>query len=142
MLPIPRDVALERHAPMWVPQPRIAPQPVRRRADAWARPAHSADVAQARMFDAILQGEIAELESLVASMEARWLRRCERGIDDANRPAEALVRMGGACWRRSNSWTPCGPGSRRNERIPPDGDPLTEIQTDGVHTPVAAASRG
>ena len=80
---------------MWVPQPRIAQQPVRRRADPWARPAHPADVVQARMFDAILQGEIAELEGLVASMETRWLRRCQRGIDDANRPPEALVRMRG-----------------------------------------------
>jgi hypothetical protein len=80
---------------MWVPQARIAPVPVRHRGDAWARPAHPADVAQARMFDAILQGEIAELEELVASMEKRWLRRCERGIDDEKRPPESLVRMRG-----------------------------------------------
>jgi hypothetical protein len=51
--------------------------------------------AQARMFDAIMQGEIAELEQHVASMEKRWLRRCERGIDDENRPPENLVRMRG-----------------------------------------------
>jgi hypothetical protein len=80
---------------MWVPQPRLAPVPDRRRADAWARPAHPADVWQSRMFDAILQGEIAELEELVASMEKRWLRRCERGIDDENRPPESLQRMRG-----------------------------------------------
>jgi hypothetical protein len=81
---------------MWVPQPRIAPVPVRRRrVDAWARPAHPADVAQSRMFDAIMQDEIAELQELVVSMENRWLRRCERGIDDANRPPESLVRMRG-----------------------------------------------
>jgi hypothetical protein len=52
-------------------------------------------VAQSRVFDAILQGEIAELEELVASMEKRWLRRCERGIDDEKRPPESLVRMRG-----------------------------------------------
>jgi hypothetical protein len=80
---------------MWVPRPRIAPVPDRRRADAWARPAQPADVLQARMFDAILQGEIAELEELVASMEKRWLRRCERGIDDGKRPPESLQRMRG-----------------------------------------------
>jgi hypothetical protein len=80
---------------MWVPQPHIAQAPVRHRADAWARPAHPADVAQARMFDAIMQGEIAELEELAASLEKRWLRRCERGIDDENRPPESLVRMRG-----------------------------------------------
>jgi hypothetical protein len=47
------------------------------------------------MFDTLLLGEIAELEDLVASMEERWLRRCERGIDDDNRPPESLVRMRG-----------------------------------------------
>ena len=95
VLSIPRDVALQPHTPTWVPRPRLAPVPVRHRADAWARPAHPADVAQARMFDAILQGEIAELEELVASMEKRWLRRCERGIDEGKRPPESLVRMRG-----------------------------------------------
>jgi hypothetical protein len=80
---------------MWVPQPRIAAVPVGHRADAWARPAQPADVLQARMFDAILLGEIAELEELVASMEKRWLRRCERGIDDENRPPESIRRMRG-----------------------------------------------
>jgi hypothetical protein len=74
-----------------VPRPRS----VRQRADTWARPAHPADIAQARVFNAVLSGEIAELETLVASMEKRWLRRCERGIDNANRPPEALVRMRG-----------------------------------------------
>jgi hypothetical protein len=39
-----------------------------------ARPAHPADIAQARLFDAVLLGEIAELATLVASMEKRWLR--------------------------------------------------------------------
>jgi hypothetical protein len=95
VLSISADVGLEPREPMWVPQPRIAPVPIRRRADAWARPAHPADIAQARTFDAVMQGEIAELEDLVASMEKRWLRRCERGIDDANRPPENLVRMRG-----------------------------------------------
>jgi hypothetical protein len=47
------------------------------------------------MFDTLLLGEIAELEVLVASMEKRWLRRCERGIDDEHRPPENLVRMRG-----------------------------------------------
>jgi hypothetical protein len=91
VLPIPSAVDVEPHRPVWVPRPRI----VRQRADDWVRPAHPADIAQARLFDAVLLGEIAELEALVASMEKRWLRRCERGIDDANRPPENLVRMRG-----------------------------------------------
>jgi hypothetical protein len=95
VLSISRDVDPEPRQPMWVPQPRIAVVPVGRRADAWARPAHPADIAQARMFDTILQGEIAELEQLVASMERKWLRRCERGIDDENRPPESILRMRG-----------------------------------------------
>lgn len=67
----------------------------RRRLNAVTRPAHAADVAQARVFDAVLRGEIDELEEVLASMEGRWLKRCERGNDDPNRPPEALVRMRG-----------------------------------------------
>jgi hypothetical protein len=52
-------------------------------------------MAQAEVFDAVLRGEIEELEKVVSSMEQRWLWRCERGIDDPNRPSEALVRMRG-----------------------------------------------
>jgi hypothetical protein len=91
VLSISREVGVAAHRPVWVPRPRTAPQ----RADAWARPAHPADIAQARVFDAVLLGEIAELEALAASVEKRWLRRCERGIDDPNRAPEALVRMRG-----------------------------------------------
>jgi hypothetical protein len=91
VLSIPRDVGYEPHRPVWVPRPRIVPQ----RPDGWARPVHPADVAQARLFDAVLLGEIVELEELVASMEKRWLRRCERGIDDENRPPDSIVRMRG-----------------------------------------------
>src|SRR5258705_8129382 len=80
---------------MWVRQAPLAVVPVVHRAFAWARPAHPGDVAQARMFDAILQGEIAELEQLAASMERKWLRRCERGHDDENRPPEGLLGMRG-----------------------------------------------
>ncbi len=91
MLSITRDVGVEPRRPVPVPRARIVPQ----RADAWMRPAHPADIAQARLFDAVLLGEIAELEALVASIEKRWVRRCERGIDDPNRPPENLVRMRG-----------------------------------------------
>ena len=91
MLSISRDVGPEPRRTAWVPRPRIVPE----RPEAWARPAHPADVAQARMFDALLLGEIAELEELVASIERRWLQRCERGVDDENRPPESLVRMRG-----------------------------------------------
>ncbi len=42
-----------------------------------------------------MQGEIAELEVLVASMEQVWLRRRERGMDGEDRPPESLVRMRG-----------------------------------------------
>jgi hypothetical protein len=78
-----------------ISQTRVAPQRRHLRRDASARPAHPADVAQAQVFDAILRAEIEELEKVVASMEQRWLTRCERGIDDPNRPSEALVRMRG-----------------------------------------------
>ena len=91
MLSTSRDVGHYPREATPVPLPRLAPVPDRNRADAWARPAHPADEAQARVFDAVLQGEIAELERLVATTEQRWLRRCERGIDDESRPPEGLV---------------------------------------------------
>jgi hypothetical protein len=56
------------------------------------RPVQRADQAQAQLFDDILQAEIAELEALVQSAEARWTRRQERGIGD-HRPPEALVQL-------------------------------------------------
>ena len=96
VLSIPRDVGFEPHRPVWVPRPRIVPH----RPEAWARPAHPADVACVVPHDgggapdSILLGEIAELEELVASMEKRWLRRCERG-DNENRPPVSIVRMRG-----------------------------------------------
>ena len=61
-------------------------------ADVSARPISAADVAQARLFDEILQGEIAELEEVAQSAEARWLRRRQRDIGDDRIP-EALVRL-------------------------------------------------
>lgn len=78
-----------------ISQPRVAAQRRHQRTDALARPANPADVAQARVFDVVLRGEIEELEKVVSSMEHRWLCRCERGIDNPNRPPEALVRMRG-----------------------------------------------
>ena len=89
MLSITRDVDAEPHRPAWVPRPRIVARP----SEAWARPAHPGDIAQARVFDAVLLGEIAELEALATSMEKRWRRRCERGIDDYRRPPENLAKM-------------------------------------------------
>ena len=59
------------------------------------RPTHAADVAQARIFQGILQSEIAELEDLVASAEGHWRKRCDRGIDAPDRPPEALMKLRG-----------------------------------------------
>jgi predicted secreted protein len=89
VLSIPTEIDVEPHRPAWAPRPRI----VARRPESWARPAHPGDIAQARVFDALLLGEIAELQELAASMERRWRRRCERGIDDYRRPPENLAKM-------------------------------------------------
>jgi hypothetical protein len=56
-------------------------------------PAQAGDVAQARLFDAILQGEIAELEQLAESAERSWLQQRVRGAGDDTLPEE-LVRLG------------------------------------------------
>lgn len=58
-----------------------------------SRPVHSADVAQSRLFEDILIGEIAELRDLLAATELRWRRLRERSrVADAPMP-EALVRL-------------------------------------------------
>jgi hypothetical protein len=61
--------------------------------DARVRPAHAGDVAQAHVFVALMRSEIKELKELVASAEKHWRRRCDRGVDDAGRPPEALLRL-------------------------------------------------
>ncbi|QZH60983.1 hypothetical protein K1X22_04090 [Mycolicibacterium farcinogenes] len=58
-----------------------------------SRPVHSADIAQSRLFEDILIGEIAELRDLLAATELRWRRLRERSrVADAPMP-EALVRL-------------------------------------------------
>ncbi len=58
-----------------------------------SRPVHSADIAQSRLFEDILIGEIAELRNLLAATELRWRRLRERSrVADAPMP-EALVRL-------------------------------------------------
>jgi hypothetical protein len=71
-----------------------APRP-QRRAVGSTRPAHPADMAQARLFETILLRELTELEELVATAETHWLRRCERGADRHDQPPEVLVRFRG-----------------------------------------------
>lgn len=58
-----------------------------------ARPVHSADIAQSRLFEDILIGEIAELRDLLAATELRWRRLRERSrVTDAPM-SEALSRL-------------------------------------------------
>ncbi|MDF3342164.1 hypothetical protein P3H80_32410 [Mycolicibacterium septicum] len=58
-----------------------------------SRPVHSADIAQSRLFEDILVGEIAELRDLLAATELRWRRVRERSrVAEAPMP-EALVRL-------------------------------------------------
>jgi hypothetical protein len=57
------------------------------------RPVQAADVAQARLFDEILQNEIAELEQIAEAAERQWLQRRVRGVGEDSLP-DALVRLG------------------------------------------------
>ena len=61
--------------------------------DARTRRAHASDVAQAQVFAALMQSEIKELQGLVSLAEKHWQRRRDRGLDDAGRPPEALLRL-------------------------------------------------
>jgi hypothetical protein len=67
-------------AELWPTQARvITPMPgyhgTARRA--WSRPRSAADMAQARLFDDILQDELVELQELAAAIEARAADRDE-----------------------------------------------------------------
>ncbi|HUO40624.1 MAG TPA: hypothetical protein VMU34_23515 [Mycobacterium sp.] len=90
----PRHVSSQRPEPRRVSGPRSAPAAAGT-IDTSARPAHPADVAQARVFETILQGEIAELQHLIASVQRRSLGRREHGIDNVGQPAEAVMRLRG-----------------------------------------------
>ncbi len=58
-----------------------------------ARPAHSADVAQSRLFEDLLLEEIAELRDTLAGAELRWRRLRDRSrVADAPVP-DALLRL-------------------------------------------------
>jgi exonuclease VII large subunit len=68
---------------------------------AWSRPRSAADMAQARLFDEILESEIAELEELAEDIEARSADRHQQGhsrelrrlnvrIDEVRRLLDAL----------------------------------------------------
>jgi hypothetical protein len=47
------------------------------------RPPHPADLAQSRLFEALLLDDIDELEDRAATAERRWQRRRERKTEDA-----------------------------------------------------------
>jgi hypothetical protein len=68
---------------------------------AWSRPSSTGDIAQARLFDDILQDEIAELQKLAAAIDARAadrdeprqnkeLQRVNARINDVLRMLDAL----------------------------------------------------
>jgi hypothetical protein len=46
------------------------------------RPPHPADLAQSRLFEALLLDDIDELEDRAATAERRWQRRRERKVED------------------------------------------------------------
>jgi hypothetical protein len=66
---------------------------------AWSRPPSAGDIAQARIFDDILQGEVAELRELAAALDARGAdeprhnkerRRVNARINEVLRMLDAL----------------------------------------------------
>ncbi len=58
-----------------------------------SRPAHASDVAQARLFTALLQAEIDELAQLIELAETRWLQRCAQRDGECHRPPDSLQRF-------------------------------------------------
>ncbi|WKG02626.1 hypothetical protein [Mycolicibacterium sp. HK-90] len=78
-------------AAVFSPTPRVGSVPVPPRD--CVRPAHSADIAQSRLFEDLLLGEIAELRDLLTGAELRWRRLRDRSrVAEAPVP-EALLRL-------------------------------------------------
>ncbi|OBC16456.1 hypothetical protein A5784_27020 [Mycobacterium sp. 852013-50091_SCH5140682] len=61
--------------------------------DTWSRPPHPADVAQSRLFDEMMQAEIAELHALAALAERAWRDRSERHTAAPAKLPEAVLRV-------------------------------------------------
>ncbi len=61
--------------------------------DTWSRPPHPADVAQSRLFEEMMQAEIAELHALAALAERAWRDRSGRHTAAPNRLPEAVLRV-------------------------------------------------
>ncbi|KAA0082422.1 hypothetical protein CIW52_15570 [Mycolicibacterium sp. P9-64] len=57
------------------------------------RPPHAADLAQSRLFEALLLDDIDELEDRAATAERRWQRRRERKLDDVETPPHDLKQL-------------------------------------------------
>jgi hypothetical protein len=70
------------------PQAHVGFARIRR---ASARPISAAEIAQARLFADTLQSEIAELQELAATIEARWANRREQRRQDELRRVRARV---------------------------------------------------
>jgi hypothetical protein len=56
-------------------------------------PAHPGDVAQSRLFQAILNDELDELDDLVAAAERRWMRQRERNPENSFGEPHELQRL-------------------------------------------------
>jgi hypothetical protein len=67
------------------------PEPSRPRSR--ERPPHPADLAQSRLFEALLLDDIDELEDRVATAERRWQRRRERKADDVETQPHDLKQL-------------------------------------------------
>src|ERR1700739_1284639 len=91
-------------AESWPPQARVIPSIpgcAARALRAWSRPGSAADMAQARLFDDILQDEMAELQELAAAIEgcaadgdearhSKELQRVNASIYEVRRLLDAL----------------------------------------------------
>ena len=65
----------------------------RRAGGGWATPPHRGDIAQASLFTALLEAEIAEAEHSVETLEESWRRRCEKRTGTDDPPPDMLVRQ-------------------------------------------------
>jgi hypothetical protein len=78
-----------RNLPWWPRRPTV--QRNSRSDDDATEPLNAAEVAQARLFEAVLRMEIAQLEQLARPLAERWMRQRQRSIGDVQPPEELVA---------------------------------------------------
>jgi hypothetical protein len=91
---------------------------------ACARPPQMADVAQARLFDDLLEAELVGLQQAIDALDHWWHRHCAKTKGDNHQPPESLVRHCERLWE-----VRCLLAALRTRFPPLTDQAITRVQT-------------